>query len=296
MRTDHASLTWLKNFKEAEGMLARWLSVLDTFDYEIQFRKGSCHVNADTLSRIPAKRRGKCKFEECSDCRSKDEGAVYVCPLASSRETGDNSNWLDSWGLDQIRAWQEDDPDISKIAELKQNSNEKPKFSELNACSSDVKTLYKMWDVLVLKDNGVLYRECEKDAVGNAVSQIVAPKCIQKEIMHQLHNTRYSGHMGRDKTLSSVRKRFYWPGVTNDVKRWCQSCDQCARRKPGPGRGKSPLQQSSVSRPLERMAVDILGGLPVTRNGNEYIIVVGDYYTKWKEAYAVPRSLCNDCS
>ena len=41
IRTDHSSLMWVKNFKEPEGMLARWLTVLDTYDYEIQFRKGS---------------------------------------------------------------------------------------------------------------------------------------------------------------------------------------------------------------------------------------------------------------
>jgi hypothetical protein len=29
-RTDHASLVWIKNFKEPEGMLARWLTVIDT--------------------------------------------------------------------------------------------------------------------------------------------------------------------------------------------------------------------------------------------------------------------------
>ena len=35
VHTDHASLRWLLNFKDPEGMLARWLSVLDTYDFEI---------------------------------------------------------------------------------------------------------------------------------------------------------------------------------------------------------------------------------------------------------------------
>lgn len=30
------------------------------------------------------------------------------------------------------------------------------------------------------------------------------------------------------------------------------------------------------------------GPLPVTNDGNAHIIVIGDYFTKWKEAYAVP--------
>ena len=32
LRTDHESLKWLVNFREPEGMLARWLSVLSSYD------------------------------------------------------------------------------------------------------------------------------------------------------------------------------------------------------------------------------------------------------------------------
>lgn len=41
LRTDHPSLTWLRNFKEPNVMIARWISVLDTYDFNIQHRKGS---------------------------------------------------------------------------------------------------------------------------------------------------------------------------------------------------------------------------------------------------------------
>ena len=37
------------------------------------------------------------------------------------------------------------------------------------------------------------------------------------------------------------------------------------------------------------IAVDILGPLPVTNTQNVYIIVCGCYFTKWKEAFAVPN-------
>ncbi|WAR08778.1 POL3-like protein [Mya arenaria] len=39
VRTDHAILVWLKNFKDADGLLSRWLSIRETFDYKIKFRK-----------------------------------------------------------------------------------------------------------------------------------------------------------------------------------------------------------------------------------------------------------------
>ena len=40
---------------------------------------------------------------------------------------------------------------------------------------------------------------------------------------------------------------------------------------------------------MERVAMDILGPLPVSNRGNKYILVVGDYFSKWTEGYAIPN-------
>lgn len=38
LRIDHASLTWLLNFTEQEGQLARWIEILQDYNFEIQHR------------------------------------------------------------------------------------------------------------------------------------------------------------------------------------------------------------------------------------------------------------------
>ena len=68
LRTDHSSLKWLLNFRDAEGMIGRWLAHLSEFGLEhsqIQHRAGVKHINADALSRKPIR---KCLKEDCTDC------------------------------------------------------------------------------------------------------------------------------------------------------------------------------------------------------------------------------------
>ena len=59
LRTDHGSLTWLTNFKEPEGQLARWLECLQEFSFQTVHRSGKRHTNADALSRRPCSQCGR---------------------------------------------------------------------------------------------------------------------------------------------------------------------------------------------------------------------------------------------
>lgn len=51
--TDHSSLKWLLNLKDPTGRLARWSLKLQQYRFDVEYRKGSQNVVADTLSRIP---------------------------------------------------------------------------------------------------------------------------------------------------------------------------------------------------------------------------------------------------
>ena len=40
---------------------------------------------------------------------------------------------------------------------------------------------------------------------------------------------------------------------------------------------------------MEKIAIDILGPLPLSQNGNRFVLVLVDCFTKWTEAYALPN-------
>ncbi|CAG2224863.1 Retrovirus-related Pol polyprotein from transposon 297 [Mytilus edulis] len=308
IRTDHASLIWLKNFKHPEGMVARWISVLDTYDYEIEYRKGTQHTNADVLSRKPYR---LCKRSDCPACDKNQVGQSCdnpdKCLLAPIRpgnsdldetipyveDDSDNegepdlpqiSNWLRVWTSEEKVSWQDNDPDISKIVNMLGEFDEKPGKEVVSGCSYGIRNLWSVWESLLI-ENGLLYYRIETDNEENLV--LVAPTEIRNQIMKEFHNSVISGHLGRDRTIRAIKNRFYWPGMTSDISSWVRECIVCAKAKPGPGIGRFPLQQSLVGCPFDRIGVDIVGPCPITENENEYLIVVQDYFTKWTEAFAV---------
>ncbi|CAC5404152.1 unnamed protein product [Mytilus coruscus] len=104
--------------------------------------------------------------------------------------------------------------------------------------------------------------------------------------MHQLYNARTAGHLGREKTINRIKARYYWPGMSDDVARWVQSCLLVKNGNRVPDL-ENRLCNTTVYGPMECVAIDILGPLQTTENHNRFIMVVGDYFSKWTEAYAL---------
>ena len=40
---------------------------------------------------------------------------------------------------------------------------------------------------------------------------------------------------------------------------------------------------------MEEIAIDLMGPFPESENGNKYLLVVVDSFSKWMEAYPVPN-------
>ena len=58
----------------------------------------------------------------------------------------------------------------------------------------------------------------------------------------------------------------------------------CASKKNPSKIYQAPMKSFDVGAPFERIALDILGPLPRTKQGNKYLLVIGDYFSKWLEA------------
>ncbi|GBN75169.1 Retrovirus-related Pol polyprotein from transposon 297 [Araneus ventricosus] len=218
LRTDHASLRWLLNFREPEGQIARWIQRLQEYDFEIQHRKGTSHGNADALSRRPCK-------ESCKHCTNAEKKFGMETDISVEVLTTE-----DAWSSSEVQKAQLEDPAIRPILEKKLNSEDRPSWEEIAPESPATKRYWALWDSLHLKD-GVLYRKWECDDGSSCRWQLILSKSRIQEVLRETHDSASGGHFGVMKTLSKTRERFYWDRLRADVEKWCRECHACGARK-----------------------------------------------------------------
>ena len=182
------------------------------------------------------------------------EGHVRAATRSQTRwlEGKDPGAWLQE---------QREDPDIGQLVLLKEEEDPHPPAQEITHLSQGFKTLWVQWDNIQLHKD-VLCRKWTSD--DKTVWQALVPLHMRKPILESLHCEVTSGHLGIAKTASKVQQRFYWPAWRRDIELFIDNCDTCCARKPQSKRDHAPMQKYLIGHPHERVAMDILGPLPVT--------------------------------
>jgi len=98
--------------------------------------------------------------------------------------------------------------------------------------------------------------------------KLVVPPSLCNIVISAYHDDPLSGHFSARKTSKSFRKNM------------------CQIKKPSRHKIKATLKPISVNKPFEILAVDFMGPLPLRRNGNIFIVVFIDYFSKYIESFA----------
>ena len=252
--TDHNPLQWL-SAQKMEGKLCRWALQLQEFEFRICYRKGSQNSNADSLSRC---------------VHSAATGIIQGC----SKE--------------ELLQAQLADPILSKIITSLQKNSRKPQGGLWN--QPQYRRWLQLWPQLLIKD-GVLYRQYTQPLTVEKNIIPIAPFSLRASYLQQFHDAPSAGHFGFAKTLLRLKSKVYWVGMATDVKTYCDSCDICNRSKP-PLPPQAPLVNTPIGKPWEMLGVDVLK-VPISSRGNQYILVIQDYFTKWPVAIPMQDQTAN---
>ncbi|CAG2191492.1 unnamed protein product [Mytilus edulis] len=311
LRSDHASLRWLFNFKDPQGQLARWLETLSQYIFDIQHRPGVKHQNADSLSHreydlsLCDHIKQGVRNPECKNCKSMDADWVdfktdvdnvtnlsdnpfvsKICAVTRSQNSKlIDSNWLSGYTTKELENFQKEDSDLGPVHKWLDN-NCKPNRDEIASYSPSTRKYWLNYDLLITKNN-VLYQK-RLQPTGESY-QLLVPKVLRKEVMTSCHNTMYSAHFGVNKTKDKIKNCFHWYKMGEDIQSHVNTCSVCNRFKALNRKPKASLQSYTVGYPLDRVAIDVIGPLPHTRQNNKFILVIGDHFTRWMEAFPLPH-------
>jgi transposase InsO family protein/predicted aspartyl protease len=292
LRTDHAALRWLRNFKEPEGQIARWLETLEAYDFTLVHRPGQKHANADALSRGPCgqchgnhegqpSRRGRKRVE-------KDETRAVRTRSSKIPSVTVQSNWLTSENInvDKLKFEQQTDPVLCEVFRWVQDG-ERPSHGEISHGGTELKFCWGQFDTLKIV-NGVLVRELARQDLPLKLQALVPPS-MREQVLKECHGVLTAGHLGRAKSGANLKRRFLWPGMRKDLELFVKSCDTCGRYKSDGQKRKAAMKNFRTGIAMERVCVDIVGPFPVSCRGNKYALVVTDCFTKYVEVYPMPN-------
>ena len=168
IRTDHGALTWLQQFRNPEGQLARWLEKFQEYQFSIVHRPGKKHGNADAQSRLPC--------QQCS--RASHYDSTTVALLTSNGLTCGYSS-------DQLRNMQLCDSYIGQVLRWKEQG-EQPPTDFVKTHPVPLRRFMQQWDQLVV-NKGILYRQYAQPNSVHDYLQLVVPTEMRESILRELH-------------------------------------------------------------------------------------------------------------
>ena len=100
-------------------------------------------------------------------------------------------------------------------------------------------------------------------------------------ILDEIHKTPYSGHPGYQKTITMLRKEYFWPNMKTELAEYIARCFQCQQVKIEHQHPAGLLQPLPIpSWKWEIISLDFVTGLPKNQNLNDSIMVVVDKLNK----------------
>jgi hypothetical protein len=89
-----------------------------------------------------------------------------------------------------------------------------------------------------------------------------------------------AGHFGMKEIVVVLQKHFYWPKIQQDVIKYIISLTTYAIFKPSIKKQGLYTPLPTPEKPWESISIDYMSGLPSTKQGNDYVFLVVDRFSK----------------
>lgn len=159
-----------------------------------------------------------------------------------------------------------------------------------NLTNLEVKAL--MTHVFLTDEDGVLYciddSTTKKKTNVRTAMKVVIPSTLRQQVMQAMHTGSLVAHPGIVRMIDKMKHYMWWIGMYADVVQYVTTCITCQKVKTVP-RSVPPQAVKLATRPWQILAIDAVGPLPTTKQGNKYIIDIVCCFTRYVEGWAVPE-------
>ena len=324
VRTDHSPLLWLRNHAGKSAKIARWVLRLQEFAFNLEHRAGRCNKVADALSRAPLPNDDDkphetmydslCLFiaeaERCQACWGPTRS--FLTRGGGQKESSNEAaaqNTLNDEPVtvamahgraDELLA-QEKDPGPGKsqkilppgTATMREAQAWCPETLALRqyldrVLGAELPTWVQAGHLKPVLRNGVLCLAHQEPGSEPRPDKIHVPIHLRVPLIQRVHTDKVTGHHGYKKTLALLKERYLWSSMCADVAKVLKTCMHCWRYVKG-GPKALPLKSIPKGWPGEVLAMDLFGPLPLTKKGNQHVLVLIDHFSRYVELVALKR-------
>ena len=270
--TDHRPLlAWRKvdTKKDPTGRRTRWSIELDTYEFELIYKEGRIHADADAMSRLGGE----------NDEEAEDDNEEFTAVLLGMEDRDHYSAAcynIEKEARDELRNAQDDDPVISEAKKFIKAGKRIPrKFPH---------SWYECASKLLVIRKGILYKKSYSDIVHAEVLQAVIPRSLRKQVLSDLHGDYLSGHPNAENMLLKVKRYAIWPTIRKDTERFVKNCKECDQeREPNP-KNRTPRVPLDSRNVWDWVVCDLLK-LPVASGNFQYVLVFIDVFSGFVKLY-----------
>ena len=307
--TDSKALKYLQTLKQPKGIWFRWLEELQGYNFTVHHKPGKENTNADNLSRcdhLPEATPEEAKEAEeeylremCTE--SEEDYIKNLYEVIGELDEEDRIRELVECETDKIREMhdfgsdvtpkhvakaQKQDPIVATVRSWVQEGK-KPDKQELKGQGEELQRFAQLVDALEIKDD-ILYYRYKLNHIGETKTyRMVMPETIRNSVFYWAHQDISAGHFGQTATVLRAQSRFYYPGMTQDLKRKVSACGDCLVKKNKIKIRDGTHNPQKTGYPGQRVYIDLVGPLPVTNKQERYVLTVEDGFTRHGNAYPI---------
>ena len=247
VHTDNNPLTYIFSSANLDAAGQRWVARLASYNFSLEYQKGKDNTVADFLSQM-------------NECLPEEEVQEYlnqiphpgvkavlnntIMPIEERAEQGVRPTPDHQEGSQEVKVearparlattnvtdWkqeQKEDPVLYQVAKHLRVPHDTFRVALHKVLDKKATAIYvKVKEQLLIK-NSLLYRKTQQGQANETVFQFVVPQRHRGTALDGCH--REAAHQGQHRSAALMQERFWWPGMTRDLRNCIKKCIRCRK-------------------------------------------------------------------